>query len=642
MEPVRLDGLDLSKALQSRPNDKVHATASASGNPLKIGGKTYESGIGTQAECYLQFQLDGKASRFVAKVGIDEDAENFWGTGCQFWIEGDGKILAKSGRMRRRDAVKTLEADLTGIKTVTLVTAAAGFSVRGDHGDWVDAEFTMQPGAKPIAAKLQPDSPELLTPAPSAKPRITGPKVFGVRPGNPVLFPFTATGKKPVTFSAKGIPLGLKLDSATGMLSGSVSSPGNHQLLVEAKNSSGTAKREFTLKVGEAIALTPPLGWNSWNSWGWNVTQKNVEDSARTMSELLRDHGWTYVNVDDTWQGKRGGPFNAIQPNKNFPDLEGMVARIHALGLKAGIYSSPWMGTYASHIGGSADRADGIYDFLNGVDEPYRVPNVSQFQRFGKTSFAENDAKQFAAWGFDYLKYDWNPIDPAHTKVMFDCLRASGRDISFSLSNGARVGDAAELAKVSQAWRTSGDMSDNWGSIRDNAFEVERWIPFQAPGHWNDEDMLVVGRVTLGDAMHTSYLTPSDPRLHITQWSLLGSPLLIGCDLAHLDPLTLDLLTNDEVIDINQDSLGVMARPIKKSDADQVWVKPLDDGSLAVGLFNVSEEPRNIGFTWGQIGLKKVSRVRDVWRQRDIRTSGSGMTQLVRRHGAVLLRLFNH
>src|ERR1700733_9502241 len=173
VDTVRLDELDLSKALQSRSGDKVHAKGSAGGHPLRMRGKSFDSGIGTQAECYLQFQLDGKATRFVANAGIDDDAENFWGACCQFWIEGDGKILAKSGRMRRRDAARVLDVDLTGVRKVTLVTAAAGFSVRGDHGDWVDAAFTMQDGARPQPVALPADPPERLTPTPGPKPRLT-------------------------------------------------------------------------------------------------------------------------------------------------------------------------------------------------------------------------------------------------------------------------------------------------------------------------------------------------------------------------------------------------------------------------------------------------------------------------------------
>jgi alpha-galactosidase len=230
--------------------------------------------------------------------------------------------------------------------------------------------------------------------------------------------------------------------------------------------------------VGEALALTPPLGWNSWNSFDWRVTQAQVETSAGILNDRLKDHGWLSVNVDDAWQGYRGGPHNAIQTNRKFPDMKGMVDKIHALGLRAGIYSSPWMETYAGHIGGSADNAQGTYEWLARADDTQQGGGGGRFQRVGPFSFVANDTRQFAAWGFDYLKYDWNPIDVPNTKIAYDLMRASGRDVVFSLSNGAR------LAQYSQLWRTSGDMSDTWGAIRQNAFDKAAWAPFQGPGHW--------------------------------------------------------------------------------------------------------------------------------------------------------------
>jgi alpha-galactosidase len=182
-------------------------------------------------------------------------------------------------------------------------------------------------------------------------------------------------------------------------------------------------------------------------------------------------------------------------------------------------------------------------------------------------------------------------------------------------------------------------MSDTWGAIRSNACGLAKWAKFQGPGHWNDEDMLVVGRVSLGDRMHPSHLTANEQYLHISQWCLLGSPLLIGCDLEHLDPFTLNLLTNDEVLDVDQDPLGVMAHPVRQTDAEEVWAKPLEDGTVAVGLFNVSEEPRDISVSWSDLGLHGRQIIRDLWRQRYLRPSSTGYRARVPRHGVVLLKL---
>jgi alpha-galactosidase len=633
---VRLEDLDLSVIRQTVNSPKKNLNTA--GRPLKVAGKSYDRGVGTHAESYFRIELGGKGKSLKALVGLDDGGPGSWGTGVRFWIEGDGKILARSRPMRRRQAPQPIEADLTGVKAVTLVAVASGFGVLGDYADWLDAQITMADGVpKPVA--LAPEPTEILTPKPSPKPRFTGPGVFGVRPGHPVLFSVTATGEKPIRFTAERLPGWLKLDSETGQLSGTPDAPGEHLVRVSAKNRRGVAHRTVKFVVGEAIALTPPMGWNSWNSWGWNVTQDQVLGSAKVMATTLRDHGWSYVNIDDTWQGKRGGPFNAIMPNKKFPDMKGLVDQIHSLGLKAGIYSTPWMTSYAGHIGGSTDNENGTYPWMDRADANQQTGNAGRYQHIAKFDFTDRDVQQFDDWGFDYLKYDWNPIDVPHTKIAFDLMRASKRDMVFSLSNSAPFENGEGLAKYSQLWRTSGDMSDTWGAIRANSFELARWAKFQGPGHWNDEDMLVIGRVTLGDAMHPSHLTPNEQYLHISQWCLLGSPLLIGCDLEHLDPFTLNLLTNDEVLDIDQDPFGAMAKPIRQNDAEQIWERPLADGAVAVGIFNVSEAPRVIGVTWQELGLSGRLGVRDLWRQQNLGRASRSFKTVVPRHGVVLIKI---
>jgi alpha-galactosidase len=476
---IRLEDLDLSLIRQSVGTAK--SKQSTLGHPLKIGGRVYEHGIGTHAESYFRLGLNGKGKQFHALVGIDDDAGSFWGTGIQFWVEGDGRILAKSRPIRRRQQPQSLDADLTGVQTVTLVAAASGFGVQGDHADWIDAQITMESGTpKPLALPIEPA--EILTPKPSVKPRFTGPTVLGVRPGHPIMFSVTATGQKPVTFQASKLPEWLSLDPNSGRLSGNPPSTGEFTIDLTAENFRGEATRALKLVVGEGISLTPPMGWNSWNSWGWNVTQEQVMGSAKAMASTLRDHGWTYVNIDDTWQGKRGGENNAIMPNKKFPDMKGLVDQIHSLGLLAGIYSTPWTTSYAGHIGGSADNVEGTYEWMSKADENQQTSNAGRYQHVGKFDFTDRDIKQFADWGFDYLKYDWNPIDIPHTKIAFDLMRASGRDMVFSLSNSAPFNHGDGLAAFSQLWRTSGDMSDTWGAIRANAFELAKWGKFQGPG----------------------------------------------------------------------------------------------------------------------------------------------------------------
>src|SRR3990172_2135992 len=252
----------------------------------------------------------------------------------------------------------------------------------------------------------------------------------------------------------------------------------------------------------------------------------------------------------------------------------------------------------------------------------------NRYWRFGQYSFAANDARQWARWGFDYLKYDWNPNDVPHVEEMAGALKASGRDIILSLSNSAPFGSAADLSAISQCWRTTGDIRDTWEIMSAIGFSQERWRPFARPGHWNDPDMLVVGMVGWGPELRKTRLSPDEQYTHISLWSLLAAPLLLGCDLARLDSFTLGLLTNDEVLEINQDPLGDEARLLRRDNGREIWVKNLEDGSKAVGLFfpaNEFADPADY-FNWdrateteitlpgSELGFDRDFSVRDVWR----------------------------
>ena len=291
----------------------------------------------------------------------------------------------------------------------------------------------------------------------------------------------------------------------------------------------------------------------------------------------LINHGWTYVNIDDAWQGQRGGLFNGIQGNEKFPDMKGLCDAVHEMGLKIGIYSTPWVTSYANHIGGSAENPEGTWS-------PPTIPKKGHVNKkilpwaIGKYHFAANDAKQWAAWGIDYLKYDWNPNEEPETREMYDALRASGRDVVFSLSNNSPFTNAPVLSKIANCWRTTGDIRDNWDSMSKKGFGQDKWEPFAGPGHWNDPDMLVVGRVGWGKP-HPTGLTPDEQYTHITLWCLLSAPLLLGCDLDNLDDFTLGLLTNDEVLAVNQDALGKQAICVARDGDARVFAKALEDGS---------------------------------------------------------------
>ena len=345
----------------------------------------------------------------------------------------------------------------------------------------------------------------------------------------------------------------------------------------------------------------------------------------------------------DGWQGVRGGDLKALQPDaRRFPDMKGMIDQIHGMGLKAGIYSSPWVITYANRLGGSAENPEGAAQRW--------PPGASHNKRqlpyaIGKYHFTQNDAKQFAVFGIDYLKYDWGPVEYPETKEMYDALHVLDRDIVFSLSNNHEQNlfdGIREVSAVANAWRTTTDIGDNWKRVADDiGFNQEKWAPFARPGHYNDADMLVVGVVGWGAArQHPTKLTVDEQFSHLSLWALLSSPLLLGCDLERLDAFTLSLLTNDEVIAVNQDALVKQAVGVSRQDGREVYRKELEDGSIAVGLFNRGPAEGTVTAKWTDLKITGKQIVRDLWRQKDVGVFESSYSAPVASHGVVLVRIF--
>ncbi|MBW4889232.1 putative Ig domain-containing protein [Mucilaginibacter sp. HMF5004] len=479
----------------------------------------------------------------------------------------------------------------------------------------------------------------ILTPKAGPQPHINGAKVFGVRPGRPIVYTVVATGIKPVKFSADNLPKGVKLDENTGILSGSISKAGTYTIVMHAKNQAGTDKRNFKLVVGEEVSLTPPMGWNSWNIYATKVTQDLLLANARAMvSSGLKDHGWSYMNIDDVWQGDRGGPLHAIQPNTvTFPDIKKASDEIHAMGLKIGIYSTPWVESYGHHVGGSANNPEGTFEAVK-----ENVPRNKKMMPYaiGKYDFTDQDVKQWLAWNIDYLKYDWSPNELPETKKMFDALHNSGRDIILSLSNSTPFASIAELSAVSNAWRTGGDIRDNWKSLKPRLFSQDKWEPYAKPGHWNDPDMMVVGVVGWGKNYHPSLLTADEQYTHVSAWCLMSVPLLLGNDLTKLDEFTISLLSNDEVLALNQDPLGKQATVISRQGEAGVMAKGLEDGSIAVGLFNPGDTGKQeVVLNWADLKIQGKYIVRDLWRQKDLGTFEGNFKADVNQHGVVLISL---
>ncbi len=490
------------------------------------------------------------------------------------------------------------------------------------------------------------NSAYILTPAPAPAPRINGPKVFGVRPGNPLLYSIPATGDRPLEFSAEGLPAGATLDAKTGRITGKIKAPGEYKVTLRAKNALGTSDKPLLIVVGEEIGLTPALGWNSYNCFGERITQDLALRAARAMVKFgLDQHGWTYINMDDGWQGNRGGPTNAMQPNsQRFTDIKAMVDEIHGLGLKCGIYSSPWVVTYGGFLGSSAENPEGASQRW-----PSAPKNAKQLpSAIGKYRFTYQDAQQYADWGFDYLKLDWGPVEAPETREWHQALRITGRDILLSLSNNhvknlfPLIGEVGPWA---QSWRTTTDIRDVWSRITtDIGFAEDPWAPYCRPGHFNDADMLVVGWVggwSGPNGLHASNLKPNEQYTHISLWCLLTSPLLIGCDLERADAFTLSLLSNDEVLEVNQDALCKQAIQVGGGRGElKVFAKPLDDGSYAVGLFNAGPAEATVAVNWADLKLQGNLRVRNLWRQKDLGQFEGKFETPVAAHGVVLVRIF--
>ena len=606
------------------------------GEPLKIAGRPFTVGVGSHAPSYFSVNLAGKAKSFSAMVGVDDDNGKNGKGSLRFSVYADGRVVADSGVMKSGDKARALRADLTGARTAMLFIDDLG-NDQFDHGDWCDAVFEMEGDAKPTALVAKDQQLGILTPKPGPEPKFTGPRIFGVRPGHPVLFKVTATGERPLRFAAKGLPAGVTLDSATGLLSGAAAQPGRYRVELTATNARGVATRTFTLAVGPKICLTPPMGWNSWYVYFGGVRDQDMRDAADAMvSSGLIDHGWSYVNVDDFWENRAGekkdptlmGPMRladgTIATNRRFPDMKALTDYIHAKGLKAGLYTSPGPLT----CGGCA--ASWLYE--------------------------EKDAKTYADWGFDFLKYDrcsyshkvlgvYHQREIVPYLYMGRLLERQNRDIVYSLCQygfdfvsawGERVG--------AHLWRTTGDSGNNWPVVRRILSQQVGLEMFTGPGQYNDPDMLFVGRVGAGYSYTSrkrvpTKLTPNEQYTQVSLWSLLAAPLLISCDMLQLDEFTLSLLTNDEIIDIDQDELGAGAGLVQESDGTEVWARPLADGSVAAGLFNPQPIAREIVFDLDAAGLTGSWKVRDAWRQRDEGTATRTYRAEVLPHATHVIRL---
>jgi alpha-galactosidase len=356
------------------------------------------------------------------------------------------------------------------------------------------------------------------------------------------------------------------------------------------------------------LARTPPMGWNSWNKFAGRVDDAAVRGMADAMATNgMKAAGYQYINIDDTWEGERDA-HGTITTNKKFPDMKALADYVHSKGLKIGIYSSPGPNTCAGYEGSYGHE--------------------------------EQDARTYSAWGIDYLKYDWCGARNLYTdeemravyQIMGDALHRAGRPIVYSLCQYGRADVWKWGAEVGgNAWRTTGDIRDRWDSMTKIGFAQDELAAWAKPGHWNDPDMLEIGNGGMND---------DEYKTHMSLWSILAAPLLAGNDLRTMAPDIREILTNHEVIAIDQDEAGKQGRQIAKSGEQEIWAKPLHDGGQAIGIFNRGGEPAKIAVKWSELGLKSAPRrARDLWEHNDVKVKGSEFSAMVPAHGVVMLRV---
>ncbi|WP_278410536.1 NPCBM/NEW2 domain-containing protein, partial [Alistipes shahii] len=345
-DTISLRDLDLSSMTVG--DGKVMLDADVYGGPLVVGGEKFSRGIGVHASSRYELTVEkGAVSGFKAKVGLVNGYPQAKLGSVVFRVYADGRPVAQTPVLRFGDKAVNLEADLKGAKTIGLEVSDAGDGVANDIGAWLEAGFSADSGTvlRPIdLAKCEQLG--ILTPKAPAAPRINPPRIFGVRPGRPILFTLAVSGERPMRLAVKGLPEGAAFDARTGRLSGAVAKAGTYNLVFTAENARGRDERPFRLVVGDRIALTPPMGWNSWNCFAAAVTGEDIRRAARAFVDLgLVDYGWSYINIDDFWQNHAGkdpaaqdvvGPFRrddgSVVVNRRFGDLKELTDDIHALG----------------------------------------------------------------------------------------------------------------------------------------------------------------------------------------------------------------------------------------------------------------------------------------------------------------------
>lgn len=386
----------------------------------------------------------------------------------------------------------------------------------------------------------------------------------------------------------------------------------NIQIVTGSGEQPKTVENKPASRIDAGLAMTPPMGWNTWNRFACNIDESLIRQTADALvTSGMRDAGYQYLVIDDCWHGERDA-HGDIQPDaKRFPaGIAAVAAYVHSKGLKFGIYTDAGKRTCAG--------------------------------RPGSRGYEYQDAAQYAKWGVDYLKEDWCNTGTENAEDAYGTMRAAlnqtGRPILLSMCEWGTAKPWLWAAGIGNMWRTTGDIDDKWEGKFDYKLGMmnivdqnEPLYSFAGPGHWNDPDMLEVGN---GGLSNDEY------RTHFTLWAMMAAPLIAGNDVAHMSPATRSILLNREIIAIDQDSLGQAGRRVKKDGDTEIWSRQLASGNRAIVLFNRGKTPANITVHWSEVGYPDALglHLRDVWNAKDLGVKvGSYTGQSIPSHGVVVL-----
>ena len=440
-------------------------------------------------------------------------------------------------------------------------------------------------------------------------PRINMPSIIGASSKKPILFRVATTGKRPIEYSAKNLPNGLNLNG--NILEGTVENDGCYDFILIAENELGKAEKKIMLEIKDQnMLVTPLLGFTTWNAFESAVTQNDVENTAQLLVDLgISEYGYSYVNTDSGWQEKYGGKYDAVMPNPKFPDMKKMTDKIHSLGLKCGIYSTPMLTAwgcpdeYQSIPGSTQGEPDYRFSLLNGG--------------IGTIRKERNNALQWSEWGFDYLKYDWAPTDSVNADLMRQELIKLDRDFGFCVTVTAIKEYSNYWSKYCNSYRSNPDTYGNFKNLVEIYETYYNFIDYVCKGHYFDLDMLDIGTCRL--RTHWNALTDDEKIIEFSMRAFLNSPIQISSQLDKATDFELAIYCNEEIIAVNQDTAFNTARPILRIKEENRYLdileKQLEDGSYAYAIFNLGEKEESIQIT------TENSTLCDLWAKEDISSS---------------------